>query len=160
MNLHEYQSKNILRSFNISVPNSKTVSTLSEVDFAFDQFKTHAIAIKAQVHAGGRGKSGGVKIINTKKEAHDFAELWLGSNLITYQNSPQGQPVHRLLMEETVDIASEVYFSIVVDRQNEGVTIICSNQGGMDIEVMTTKNPQLIKKLNFNGVYIALVCQI
>ncbi|MGB1085943.1 MAG: ADP-forming succinate--CoA ligase subunit beta [Methylophilaceae bacterium] len=149
MNLHEYQSKNILRSFNISVPNSKTVSTLSEVDFAFDQFKTHAIAIKAQVHAGGRGKSGGVKIINTKKEAHDFAELWLGSNLITYQNSPQGQPVHRLLMEETVDIASEVYFSIVVDRQNEGVTIICSNQGGMDIEVMTTKNPQLIKKLNF-----------
>jgi len=149
MNLHEYQSKNILKAFKIAVPNSIMVSTSNEVDFAYDQLKTKKIAIKTQVHAGGRGKSGGVKLINSRKEAHDFVKFWLGKNLITYQNLPQGQPVHRLLMEETVDIELELYLSIVIDRQNEAITVICSSEGGTDIEELTQKKPQLIKKLNF-----------
>ena len=149
MNLHEYQAKNILKSYNIFVPNFKTASTVSEAESAFSQLNGEKIAIKAQIHAGGRGKSGGVKIVSSKNEVHEFAEKWLGKNLVTYQNSPQGQPVHRLLIEETVDIADELYFSILIDRQSESVAMICSSSGGMDIEEVSEKTPELINKINF-----------
>jgi len=149
MNLHEYQAKNILKSYNIFVPNFKTASTVSEAESAFSQLNGEKMAIKAQIHAGGRGKSGGVKIVSSKNEVHEFAEKWLGKNLVTYQNSPQGQPVHRLLIEETVDIADELYFSILIDRQSESVAMICSSSGGMDIEEVSEKTPELINKINF-----------
>ena len=149
MNLHEYQAKNILKSYNIYVPNFKTASTVSEAESAFSQLNTEKMAIKAQIHAGGRGKSGGVKIVSSKNEVHEFAEKWLGKNLVTYQNSPQGQPVHRLLIEETADIADELYFSILIDRQSESVAMICSSSGGMDIEEVSEKAPELINKINF-----------
>ena len=149
MNLHEYQAKNILKSYNIYVPNFKTASTVSEAESAFSQLNCDKMAIKAQIHAGGRGKSGGVKIVSSKNEVHEFAEKWLGKNLVTYQNSPQGQPVHRLLIEETADIADELYFSILIDRQSESVAMICSSSGGMDIEEVSEKTPELINKINF-----------
>ena len=149
MNLHEYQAKNILKSYNIFVPNFKTASTVSEAESAFSQLNGEKMAIKAQIHAGGRGKSGGVKIVSLKNEVHEFAEKWLGKNLVTYQNSPQGQPVHRLLLEETVDISEELYFSILIDRQSESVAMICSSSGGMDIEEVSEKTPELINKINF-----------
>jgi succinyl-CoA synthetase beta subunit len=149
MNLHEYQAKNILKSYNIFVPNFKTASTVSEAESAFSQLNGEKMAIKAQIHAGGRGKSGGVKIVSLKNEVHEFAEKWLGKNLVTYQNGPQGQPVHRLLLEETVDIAEELYFSILIDRQSESVAMICSSSGGMDIEEVSENTPELINKINF-----------
>ena len=104
------------------------------------------VVIKAQIHACGRVKSGGVKVVKTKDEAIEFATKLLGKNLITYQNKPLGQPVHKILFEETEDISSELYFSILIDREKEKICLIVSSAGGMEIEEISQKNPQLILK--------------
>jgi succinyl-CoA synthetase beta subunit len=144
MNLHEYQAKNILVSSKIKVPAGKVVTSSQEANSFVKASKGSTFAIKAQIHAGGRGLSGGVKIISSAEEASAFASKFLGKNLITFQNEPHGQPVTRILIEETVSISQELYFSIVIDRQSEAVTIICSSAGGMEIEEISKKNPELI----------------
>jgi succinyl-CoA synthetase beta subunit len=144
MNLHEYQAKKILASSKIRVPNGKVVKSPTEADSYVSAHKGNTFAIKAQIHAGGRGLSGGVKIISSAKEASNFTNKFLGTNLVTYQNEPYGQPVNSILIEETVSINQELYFSIIIDRQTEAVTIICSTAGGMEIEEISIKNPELI----------------
>ncbi len=144
MNLHEYQAKEMLRNAYIKVPNGTLIYSAEEADSFVRLSKVNKFAIKVQIHSGGRGLSGGVKIINTPEEAKEFAEKLLGKNLVTYQNKPHGQPVHQILIEETVSIKQELYFSILIDRQTEKVTIICSSAGGMEIEEISKKNPELI----------------
>jgi len=148
MNLHEYQAKNLLKIYGINTPEHVVASTTKEAELAVQTLKGNTFAIKAQIHAGGRGKAGGVKIISSEEDAKEFSETWLGKNLVTYQNVPLGQPVHRVLIEETVSIDRELYFSLVVDRQLEKITLICSSAGGTEIEDISKKNPELILKIS------------
>ena len=145
MNLHEYQAKELLKANGINVPESQISHTIDETFKIAKQFNS-SLAVKAQIHAGGRGKAGGIKIINTPQEAKEFATLILGKNLITEQNKPHGQPVNQLLIEETISIKKEMYFSILIDRQEESIVIITSQSGGIDIEEIARKNPKSITK--------------
>jgi len=145
MNLHEYQAKELLKANGINVPKSKISNSIDESFMIAKQFNS-SLAIKAQIHAGGRGKVGGIKIINTPLEAKEFSSQLLGQNLITNQNKPHGQPVNKVLIEETISIKKEMYFSILIDRQLESIIIITSQSGGMDIEEIANKNPNSITK--------------
>ena len=144
MNLHEYQAKKILASSKIKVPAGRVVTSSQEANSFVKANKGSNFAIKAQIHAGGRGLSGGVKIISSADEASAFADKFLGTNLVTYQNEPHGQTVNSILIEETVSISQELYFSILIDRETEAVTIICSSAGGMEIEEISKNKPELI----------------
>ena len=145
MNLHEYQAKELLKSNGINVPKSQIANSIDET-FAIAKKFNSSLAIKAQIHAGARGKSGGVKIIKTPQEAKEFASTILGKNLITEQNKPYGQPVNQILIEETIPIKKEMYFSILIDRQSESIAVITSQSGGMDIEEIANKEPNSITK--------------
>tara|TARA_B110000014_G_C20116206_1_gene589627 strand:- start:479 stop:1645 length:1167 start_codon:yes stop_codon:yes gene_type:complete len=145
MNLHEYQAKELLKSNGINVPKSQIANSIDEA-FAIAKKFNSSLAIKAQIHAGARGKSGGVKIIKTPQEAKEFASTILGKNLITEQNKPYGQPVNQILIEETIPIKKEMYFSILIDRQSESIAVITSQSGGMDIEEIANKEPNSITK--------------
>ena len=144
MNLHEYQAKKILASSKITIPAGRVVTSSQEANSFVKSNKDTKFAIKAQIHAGGRGLSGGVKIISSAEEASAFADKFLGTNLITYQNEPYGQTVNCILIEETVSISQELYFSILIDRRTEAATIICSSAGGMEIEEISKNKPELI----------------
>ena len=145
MNLHEYQAKELLKANGINVPKSQISNSIDETFIIAKKFNS-SLAIKAQIHSGGRGKAGGIKITNTPWEAKEFAASILGKNLITEQNKPHGQPVNQLLIEETIKIKKEMYFSILIDRQEESIVIIASESGGMDIEEISSKNPKSITK--------------
>ena len=145
MNLHEYQAKELLKVNGIKVPESKLSKSIDETEVIAKQFNK-SLAVKAQIHAGGRGKAGGIKLIHTPLEARQFAESILGKNLITNQNKPIGQPVNMLLIEETIDVKKEMYFSVLVDRQTESLAVITSESGGMEIEEIAKKDPSLITK--------------
>ena len=145
MNLHEYQAKELLKANGINVPKSKISNSITQTFEIAEQLNSRLV-IKAQIHAGGRGKAGGIKIINTPQEAKEFASFIFGKNLITEQNKPHGQPVNKLLLEETISIKKEMYFSILIDRQTESIVIISSQSGGMDIEEIANKNPKSITK--------------
>ena len=145
MNLHEYQAKELLKANGINVPKSKISNSITQTFEIAEQLNSRLV-IKAQIHAGGRGKAGGIKIINTPQEAKVFASFIFGKNLITEQNKPHGQPVNKLLLEETISIKKEMYFSILIDRQTESIVIISSQSGGMDIEEIANKNPKSITK--------------
>jgi len=145
MNLHEYQAKELLKANGINVPKSKISNSITQTFEIAEQLNSRLV-IKAQIHAGGRGKAGGIEIINTPQEAKEFASFIFGKNLITEQNKPHGQPVNQLLLEETISIKKEMYFSILIDRQTESIVIISSQSGGMDIEEIANKNPKSITK--------------
>ncbi len=145
MNLHEYQAKELLRSNGIKIPKSKISKSVDETFLITEQFNSNVV-IKVQIHSGGRGNAGGVKIISTPKEAKEFASSVLHKNLITKQNKPYGQPVNRLLIEETILIKKEMYFSILIDRQSESIVFITSGSGGMDIEEIAKKDKNSITK--------------
>ena len=146
MNLHEYQAKQLITKYGISVPKSIAIKSIDEVDQSIAELKSSSYVIKAQIHAGGRGKAGGVKIVNSKKEAIEVANSLLHKKLVTYQNKPDGQPVDTLLIEESCDIEKELYFSILVDRQSEKIVVIASSAGGMEIEEISKDNPEKIIK--------------
>ena len=145
MNLHEYQAKELLKANGINVPESKISNSINQTFEVAKQLNSR-LAIKAQIHSGGRGKAGGIKIINTPQEAKEFASFIFGKNLITEQNKPHGQPVNQLLLEEKISIKKEMYFSILIDRQTESIVIITSQSGGMDIEEIANKDPKSITK--------------
>jgi len=145
MNLHEYQAKELLKANGIKVPKSQISNSIDETFMIAKKFNS-SLAVKAQIHAGGRGKAGGIKIVNTPKEAKEFASNIIGKNLITEQNKPHGQPVNQVLIEEMVSIKKEMYFSILIDRQSESIVIITSQSGGMDIEEISNKEPNSITK--------------
>jgi succinyl-CoA synthetase beta subunit len=146
MNLHEYQAKQLIAKYGISVPKGIAIKSPDELDESIAQLDSSAYVIKAQIHAGGRGKAGGVKIVTSKKEAAEVVNSLLHKKLVTYQNKPDGQPVDTLLIEESCDIEKELYFSILVDRQSEKIVVIASSAGGMEIEEISKNNPEKIIK--------------
>ncbi len=144
MNLHEYQAKQLIAKYGISVPKGIAIKSIEEVDQSIAQLESSSYVIKAQIHAGGRGKAGGIKIVTSKKEAVEAVNSLLHKKLVTYQNKPDGQPVNVLLIEESCDIEKELYFSILVDRQSEKIVVIASSAGGMEIEEISKNNPEKI----------------
>ena len=144
MNLHEYQAKTLLQKYGIPVPRSQVVSVASEIAAATTAVNSEAWVVKAQVHAGGRGKAGGVKVVKSPSEAQSVANELLGKTLITYQNAPDGQPVNQVLIEETLPIARELYLSMLVDRTLERIVVVASSAGGMDIEEIAQTSPEKI----------------
>ena len=142
MNLHEYQAKQLIAKYGISIPKSVVIKSLDELDQSIEHLNTPSYVIKAQIHAGGRGKAGGVKIVSSKKEAIDVVNSLLHKKLVTYQNKPDGQPVNALLIEESCDIEKEIYFSILVDRQSEKIVVVASSAGGTEIEEISKNNTE------------------
>ncbi len=146
MNLHEYQAKHLIAKYGISVPKGIVIKSIDEVDQSIGELETSSYVIKAQIHAGGRGKAGGVKIVSSKKEASEVVNSLINKKLVTYQNKPDGQPVNSVLIEESCDIEKELYFSILVDRQSERIVVIASSAGGIEIEEISKNNPEKIIK--------------
>lgn len=144
MNLHEYQAKTLLQKYGIPVPRGQVAAAANEVVAAANEIGGHAWVVKAQVHAGGRGKAGGVKVVKSVTEAQNVATELLGKTLVTYQNAPDGQPVNQVLIEETLPIARELYLSMLVDRTLERVVVVASVAGGMDIEEIARTSPEKI----------------
>lgn len=142
MNLHEYQAKTMLQKYGIPVPRGQVISVAKETVAATAEIVSHAWVVKAQVHAGGRGKAGGVKIVKSTGEAQVVVSELLGKTLVTYQNAPDGQPVNQVLIEETLPIARELYLSMLVDRALERVVVVASSAGGMDIEEIAHSSPE------------------
>ena len=146
MNIHEFQAKEILRRFGVAVPRGVVVTTAAEAQAAAQQLDGGVTVVKAQIHAGGRGKGGGVKVVKSPQEAAEQARQMLGKNLVTHQTGPEGRQVRRLLVEQGVEIARELYLAMVLDRAQSRVTVICSSEGGVEIEEVAAKTPQKILK--------------
>lgn len=144
MNLHEYQAKQLLQRYGIPTPNGMVVASTDEIASVTAQISGDAWVVKAQVHAGGRGKAGGVKVVKSVEEARHITEGLLGKPLVTYQNAPDGQPVNQVLIEQTLPIARELYLSMLVDRSLERVVMVVSSEGGMDIEEVAASTPEKI----------------
>ena len=150
MNLHEYQAKALFARYGMPVPNNLVATTPAEAREAAEKLATDKVVVKAQVHAGGRGKAGGVKLVDTPREAEDYAESMLGTNLVTFQTDERGQPVNSVLVEETCDIADELYLGMVIDRASRRAVVMASTEGGMDIEAVAHDTPEKILKAAVN----------
>ncbi len=146
MNLHEYQAKQLFREYGLPVSEGYAASTAQEAVEAATKIGGERWVVKAQVHAGGRGKAGGVKLVSTKQEIEDFAHQWLGKNLVTYQTDANGQPVSRILVESCTDIDRELYLGAVVDRGTRRVVFMASTEGGVEIEKVAAETPEKILK--------------
>ncbi len=144
MNLHEFQAKQLLQRYGLAVPDGLIAQSAEAAAAATREIAGEAWVVKAQVHAGGRGKAGGVKMVKSAAEAQSVANGLLGKALVTYQNAPDGQPVHQLLVEQTLPIARELYLSVLVDRTLERVVMVASSAGGMDIEEIAATHPEQI----------------
>ena len=146
MNIHEYQGKEILRKYGVAVPNGKVAFSPDEAVKIAKELGSNVTVVKAQIHAGGRGKAGGVKIAKNLDEVRSYAKELLGKILVTHQTGPEGKEVKRLYIEEGSDIRKEYYLSFVLDRATSRVTLMGSEEGGMDIEEVAEKNPEKIFK--------------
>jgi len=146
MNLHEYQGKQLFAEYGLPVSKGFACSTPEEAVEAADKIGGDEWVVKAQVHAGGRGKAGGVKLVKTKEEIKAFAEQWLGKNLVTYQTDKNGQPVSKILVESCTDIDQELYLGAVVDRSSRRVVFMASTEGGVEIEKVAHETPEKILK--------------
>jgi len=144
MNIHEYQAKELLRKFGVNTPNGASIFSLNEIDKKFKKLKTEKVVLKAQIHAGGRGKAGGIKIVNDINELKKEAKNLFGKKLITPQTGLEGKIVKRLYIEETSSIKKEFYLSCLVDRSSSKIAFISSLEGGMDIEKISKENPEKI----------------
>ena len=147
MNLHEYQAKFLFKDYGLPVSKSQLIFQLSDIDKAISLLNDDSYVVKAQVHAGGRGKAGGVILTKKKEEIRDFCQKWLGANLITYQTDKKGQPVSCVLLEECTDIKTELYLGLVIDRSSKSIAVIASPDGGVDIESVAENNPEKIFKV-------------
>ncbi len=144
MNIHEFQAKQILRRFGAPVPQGQPATTPEEAAAAFAALRQPKAVVKAQIHAGGRGKAGGVKLVNSAEEAREFAAKLLGKPLVTHQTGPQGRVVRRVYVEQASQLARELYLAMVVDRNAESVSVIASTEGGMEIEEVAARTPDKI----------------
>ncbi|WP_354625733.1 ADP-forming succinate--CoA ligase subunit beta [Psychromonas sp. MME2] len=144
MNLHEYQAKQLFKEYGLPVPKGMACESAEQAVNAASQLGGDRWVIKCQVHAGGRGKAGGVELVNSKDALRDFAHKWLGKNLVTYQTDAKGQPVNKLLVEACSDIANELYLGAVIDRASQRVTFMASTEGGVEIEKVAEETPELI----------------
>jgi succinyl-CoA synthetase beta subunit len=146
MNIHEYQAKEILRNYGVSVPNGRVAFTVEEAVEAAKELGSPVCVVKAQIHAGGRGKAGGVKVAKSLDEVRTYASELLGKVLVTHQTGPEGKEVKRLLIEEGCDIKKEYYIGLVVDRATSRVVLMGSEEGGTEIEEVAAKTPEKIFK--------------
>lgn len=146
MNIHEYQGKEILRSYGVAVPNGRVAFTVEEAVEAAKELGSKVCVVKAQIHAGGRGKAGGVKVAKSLDEVRTYASELLGKVLVTHQTGPEGKEVKRLLIEEGCDIKKEYYIGLVVDRATSRVVLMGSEEGGTEIEEVAAKTPEKIFK--------------
>ena len=149
MNLHEYQGKALFAEFNLPVSKGKVVFNADDIIDACNEIGGSKWVVKAQVHAGGRGKAGGVELIDNPQDGVEFAKKWLGNNLITFQTDKKGQPVNSILVEEFTSIAKELYLSAVIDRESQKIVFIGSSEGGVNIEDVAKKYPE---KIIYEGV--------
>ncbi|MDQ0143673.1 ADP-forming succinate--CoA ligase subunit beta [Cupriavidus necator] len=147
MNIHEYQGKEILRKYNVPVPRGIPAFSVDEALKAAEQLGGPVWVVKAQIHAGGRGKGGGVKVAKSMDEVKTYASNILGMQLVTHQTGPEGKKVNRLLIEEGADIKKELYVSLVVDRVSQKIALMASSEGGMDIEEVAAHSPEKIHTL-------------
>ena len=150
MNIHEHQAKELLRGFGVAVPKGIAAFTVDEAVSAAKKLGSDVTVVKAQIHAGGRGKAGGVKVVTSAAEVKTEAQRILGSKLVTHQTGPAGKEVQRLYIEEGCDIATELYLSMLVDRSSSQITIIASTEGGMDIEAVAAETPELILTISID----------
>ena len=149
MNLHEYQGKSLFAAYNLPVSKGKVIFTAEDAIEACNEIGGKKWVVKAQVHAGGRGKSGGVELIESPQAAQDFAEKWLGNRLVTYQTDSKGQIVNSILIEDCTDIAKELYLSAVIDRESQKIVFIGSSEGGVNIEEVAKSSPE---KIIYQGI--------
>jgi succinyl-CoA synthetase beta subunit len=145
MNIHEYQAKEILRRYGVPVPTGRVASTPQEAKAAAAELVGRCV-VKAQIHAGGRGKGGGVKLATSPEDAEQKASEMLGRNLVTHQTGPEGRQVRKVLVEQGVNIEREIYLGMVLDRSQARVTVIASSEGGVEIEEVAAKHPEKILK--------------
>jgi succinyl-CoA synthetase beta subunit len=144
MNLHEYQGKQLFAEYGLPVSKGYAVDTPKAAAEAADLIGGDTWVVKAQVHAGGRGKAGGVKLVKSKEEISDFAKQWLGKNMVTFQTDENGQPVSKVLVETCTDIAEELYLGAVVDRSSRRIVFMASTEGGVEIEKVAEETPDKI----------------
>ena len=147
MKIHEYQGKEILRKFGVTVPRGIPCFSVEEAVKAAETLGGPVWVVKAQIHAGGRGKGGGVKVAKSLDQVKEYSHAIMGMQLVTHQTGPDGQKVRRLLIEEGADIKKELYLSMVTDRVSQRVVLMASSEGGMDIEEVAEKHPELIHKV-------------
>ena len=152
MNIHEHQAKDLLRNYGINIPEGTVIFNADQIEPAVASFNTPVLVVKAQIHAGGRGKGGGVKVAKTPTDAIAFAQSMLGMNLVTKQTGSNGKRVQRLYIEPGVTIKKELYLSFLIDRATSHITIIASTEGGMDIEEVAEKYPDKIIKVSINSM--------
>jgi succinyl-CoA synthetase beta subunit len=150
MKIHEYQAKELFRQYGIPVPNGILAATPPDARKAAQELGTPVVVVKAQIHAGGRGKGGGIKVAKTSEEAAQKAEALLGKALVTPQTGPQGKVVHKVLVEQGLDIVKEFYLGIVFDRQASMPVVMASSEGGMDIETLAKERPEAILKVHLS----------
>ena len=146
MNLHEYQGKQLFAEYGLPVSKGFAVDSAEAAMAAADKIGGSQWVVKAQVHAGGRGKAGGVKLVSTKDEIADFCRSMLGQRLVTFQTDEHGQPIHKILIESCTDIAKELYLGAVVDRQTRRIVFMASTEGGVEIETVAEETPEKILK--------------
>ena len=159
MNLHEYQSKQLFKQYGLPVSEGIVCANVEEVVAAVGAIAGQRWVVKAQIHAGGRGKAGGVKLVSSAAEAQAFAQQWLGNRMVTYQSDANGQPVNQILVESCTDIARELYLSAVIDRSSRRVVFMASSEGGVEIEKVAAETPEKIFKTSIDPVTGALPYQ-
>ena len=146
MNLHEHQAKTLFKSYDLPTSNFFVANTVEEAKELAKKLNVSKWVVKAKVHAGGRGKAGGVEVVESLDDVETFAKKWLGKNLVTYQTDKNGQPVNSILIEECTEILSELYLGVVVDRSTRSIVVMASPEGGVNIEEVAENNPEKIFK--------------
>ena len=152
MNLHEYQAKQLFREYGIAVSEGLSASSSNEAEEIALSLNVDKWVVKAQVHAGGRGKAGGVEVVSTIEEVKEFAEKWLGNNLVTFQTDEKGQPVNEILIETCTNIDKELYLGAVIDRASQRLVVMASTEGGVNIEEVAEKTPEKIFKQEIDPI--------
>jgi len=150
MKIHEYQAKELFRKYNVPVPRGGVASTADEANRVGATLGGYPVVVKAQIHAGGRGKGGGVKLAQSEQEVESLAGQIIGMNLVTHQTGAQGRPVKKVLVEQGLNIVKELYLSIIPDRETAKIVVMVSQAGGMDIEEVAAKTPQKIIRVSIN----------
>jgi succinyl-CoA synthetase beta subunit len=152
MNLHEYQAKQLLAQYRLPVPKGEVANNYEEAQAIAAKMATDKYVVKCQVHAGGRGKAGGVKLVSSKEEVASYVKAMLGQHLVTYQTTKEGQPIKQILIEEPSAIDKELYLGAVVDRSQRRIVFMASTEGGVDIETVAEKNPEKILTVSIDPI--------
>ena len=152
MNLHEYQAKQLFRDYGIAVSEGVAASSADEAEIAALSLGTSNWVVKAHVHAGGRGKAGGVEVVDQIEKVREFADKWIGTNLVTFQTDQNGQPVNQVLVETCTDIDNELYLGAVIDRASQRLVVMASTEGGVNIEEVAEQTPDKIFKVEVDPI--------